>query len=53
MSAWHWPQWVVIVFIGLMVVLFTVPSKNHPYGSITAATYAALGWVLWMGGFWP
>lgn len=52
MSAWAWPQWVIIGIIVLMFVCKAVPAKDDLRG-VDILIWVAITWVLWMGGFWP
>jgi len=49
---WFWPQWSVLVFL-VVTVLLMIAAPPYRYSSmLTALIYIVLGWALWMGGFW-
>lgn len=51
MSAWAWPQWVMIGVVALAILL-TI-GENGKYQGLDILIWVAIAWVLWMGGFWP
>jgi hypothetical protein len=55
MSAWGWPQWVIVGCVA-WGVLTSIAKDGEPKGDYNAGFAIAdgmiLAWLLWMGGFW-
>lgn len=55
MSAWHWPQWVVAIFLATMLSIRPMniaQRKGASRAFVDFAFMAFSAWVLWCGGFW-
>lgn len=56
MSAWAWPQWLVLGFLVFRIVVGMGIHGNERRGQYNAGEIAGFtvlyAWVLWMGGFW-
>lgn len=55
MTAWHWPQWTVVLLLALSVGA-NIGWHNQSRGSFNGVrgilTAGITAWLLWCGGFW-
>lgn len=55
MSAWEWPQWVIVAHLILIGVCRTIAlskMQDHAAAGGVIVAQVLIFWVLWMGGFW-